>query len=192
MVALTSTSGIPTIVIWNHITNRKMSQLTQKTSWAIPTRECKLLGLGWSKESDTLRVVFPEEETVKTKRGILAKLAKIYDPLGLVSPLSLRAKLVYRATCEGKGAWDAALSDDLMQQWTHWENNLPAQVEVPRSLAVHRGPIKSIKLHSFGDASKSGVAACMYAVVDQASGTNQGLVTAKAWLQQRLGYPNRD
>ena len=39
--------------------------------------ECKLLGLGWSKESDTLRIVFPEEEMVKTKRGILAKLAKI-------------------------------------------------------------------------------------------------------------------
>ena len=152
--------------------------------------ECKLLGLGWSKESDTLRVVFPEEETVKTKRGILAKLAKIYDPLGFVSPLSLGAKLIYRATCEEKGAWDAALSDDLMQQWTHWENNLPAQVEVPRSLAVHKEPIESIKLHSFGDASKSGVAACVYAVVEQASGTNQSLVTAKARLpKQGLTIP---
>ena len=46
--------------------------------------ECKLLGLGWSKESDTLPVVFPEEETVKTKRGILAKLAKIYDDLMII------------------------------------------------------------------------------------------------------------
>ena len=127
---------------------------------------------------------------MKTKRGILAKLAKIYDPLGFVSPLSLRAKLIYRATCEEKGAWDAALSDDLMQQWTHWENNLPVQVEVPRSLAVHRESIESIKLHSFGDASKSGVAACVYAVVEQASGTNQGLVTAKARLpKQGLTIP---
>ena len=109
--------------------------------------ECKLLGLGWSKESDTLCIVFPEEETMKTKRGILAKLAKIYDPLGLVFPLSLKTTLIYPATCDGKGAWDAALSDDLMQQWTHWENNLPAQVKVPRSLAVHREPIgiKGIK-----------------------------------------------
>ena len=40
---------------------------------------------------------------------------------------------------------------------------------------------KALKLHSFGDASKSCVAAYVYAVVEQASGTNQGLVTARAW-----------
>lgn len=154
-------------MIWNQITKRKDDSTYAKCQLGNSDgEECKLLGLGWSKESDTSCVVFPEEETVKTKRGILARLAKIYDPLGFVSPLSLRAKLIYQATCEGKRAWDEALSEDLMQQWTLWENNLPAQVEFPRSLAVHREPIESIKLHSFGDTSKSGVAACVYAVVE--------------------------
>ena len=62
-----------------------MTQLTQKKQLGNSDGgECKLLGLGWSKESDTLPVVFPEEETVKTKRGILAKLAKIYDDLMII------------------------------------------------------------------------------------------------------------
>ncbi len=143
---------------------------------------CKLLGLEWSKDSDTLHVVLPTEETVKTKRGILAKLSRIYDPLGFISPMSLRGKLIYRSTCDAKRAWDAPMPDNLIEEWNRWENDLRADVEVPRSLTAHREPIESIKLHSFGDASKNGVAACAYAVIKQASGTNQGLVAARARL----------
>jgi len=38
-----------------------------------------LLGLQWNKESDTISVKFPSESTEPTKRGILSKVAKIYD-----------------------------------------------------------------------------------------------------------------
>ena len=47
----------------------------------------KLLGLGWDKAEDALSVSFPKENAELTKRGILGKLARIYDPLGFVSPL---------------------------------------------------------------------------------------------------------
>ena len=39
-----------------------------------------------------------------------------------------------------------------------------------------------IDLHSFGDASAKGVAACVYVTVQQPSGTNQGLVAARSRL----------
>ena len=48
-----------------------------------------LLGLGWDIEKDELKVKFPTEEVQPTKRGVLSKLAKVYDPLGLVSPVTL-------------------------------------------------------------------------------------------------------
>ncbi|CAB4019111.1 Hypothetical predicted protein, partial [Paramuricea clavata] len=51
--------------------------------------DSSLLGLVWNKEQDTVAVTMPTEKTVFTKRGVLAKLAKIYDPLGFVSPLTL-------------------------------------------------------------------------------------------------------
>jgi hypothetical protein len=53
-----------------------------------------MLGLKWNKVEDTLSINIPEDEHLVTRRGILGKLAKIYDPLGLVSPLTLEGKLV--------------------------------------------------------------------------------------------------
>jgi hypothetical protein len=141
-----------------------------------------LLGLKWNKDSDTLSVTFPQEEAVATKRGVLTKLAKIYDPLGIASPTTLSSKLLYRAACDSKKPWDDPIPYPLHRQWTDWENALPVNIEFPRSLAVHQESIDSIDLHSFGDASGSGLAACVYAVVRQPSGTNQGLVAARSRL----------
>ena len=42
----------------------------------------RILGLPWNKEQDTVSVEVPSEQARLTKRGILAKLAKIYDPPG--------------------------------------------------------------------------------------------------------------
>ena len=120
-----------------------------------------------------------------TKRGILAKLAKIYDPLGLVSPETLSGKLIYRAVCDTKKAWDAELPRDLAKTWIKWESGLPQSFEVPRSLALHREDIEHIELHSFGDACANGVAACVYGVIRQASGTNQGLIAARSRLSKQ-------
>ena len=54
-----------------------------------------------------------------------------------------------------------------------------------RPIAPFREPIQSIDLHTFGDASKQGVCAAVYAVVAQESGSTQGLVTAKSRLSKR-------
>ncbi|XP_022802398.1 uncharacterized protein LOC111339932 [Stylophora pistillata] len=64
--------------------------------------ECKLLGLKWDKGDDTLHVSFPSQPATLTKRGILANLANIYDPLGLVSPAMLKGKQISREASEMK------------------------------------------------------------------------------------------
>ena len=73
-----------------------------------------LLGLKWDKKADTIQVIFPPEESTPTKRGILGKVARIYDPLGLISPTTLQGKLLYREACEQKCKWD----DELIAQGT--------------------------------------------------------------------------
>ena len=60
--------------------------------------------------------------------------------------------------------------------------SLPKEMEVPRVLVLAREPIEAIALHAFGDASSQGVAATVYALVQQESGVRQGLVAAKARL----------
>ena len=150
----------------------------------------KLLGLEWDKSEDTLAITFPQENTKPTKRTILGKLAHIYDPLGLTSPTTLQGKLIYRDSYALKLAWDAPLPNELAARWTRWESSLPKNIVVKRALAPYQEPINEVELHAFGDASGCGVAAAVYAVVRQDSGTTQGLVAAKARLaKQRLTIP---
>ena len=52
--------------------------------------QCKLLGLPWNKREDTLSGAFPEEKAKPTKREVLGKLPRVYDPLGLVSPTTFQ------------------------------------------------------------------------------------------------------
>ena len=144
-----------------------------------------MLGLPWNKEQDSLSITVPPEKATLTKRGILAKLAKIYGPLGLVLPETLSGKLVYCTVCDTKGAWDAHLSCDLAKLWVKWESRLPERFAVPRSLVVHWEEIEQIDLHSFGDVCANGLAACVYAVIWQASGTNQGLIAARSRLSKQ-------
>ena len=67
----------------------------------------KLLEVPWDKVKDEIQVSFPISTAEPTKRGILGKVAKIYDPLGLASPVTLSGKMLFRDACDTKFAWDS-------------------------------------------------------------------------------------
>ena len=112
-------------------------------------------------------------------------MAKIYDPLGLVLPITLGGKFLYRDICDAKLAWDAKLPSNLIQIWVRWEEKLPSYVTVPQSLVAHQEDIQAIELHAFGDASGKGVAAAVYTVVVQEEGVDQVLVASRARLAKK-------
>ncbi len=105
-----------------------VEQTYAKSQLMVKPREMKFLGLKWNKHCDTLKISFPSENGPATKRGILRKLARIYDPLGLVSPLTLEGKLVYRDVCVAKLPWDADLSTAQLGKWQAWERSLPKEI----------------------------------------------------------------
>ena len=144
----------------------------------VKPREMKVLGLKWDKLRDILKISFPSEDVPATKRGILRKLARIYDPLGLVSPLTLVGKLIYRDVCDAKLPWDANPRSVQLEKWEVWERSLPKEIEVPRAIMKYQEPINEVELHSSGDASTKGFGAAVHAVVRQPSGTTQQLVAA--------------
>ena len=156
-----------------------------KEQLGTKTSESKLLGLPWDPNADTLSVSFPQQKEETTKRGVLSCLAKIYDPLGLVSPMTLCGKFILRDLCERKLPWDTLIPADLEKSWKKWRFDLPELVTVKRTIAPFREAINSIQLHAFGDASSKGVCAAVYAVVSQKSGTTQGLITSKSRLSKK-------
>ena len=104
--------------------------------------------------------------------------------------MTLCGKFIFRDMCERKLPWDAPLLADLNKRWHKWRCNLPDTVSVKRAMAPFKEPIKSIKLHAFGDASSQGVCATVYAVVDQESGATQCLITSTSRLsKQNLTIP---
>jgi len=49
-----------------------------------------------------LEVLVPEplDNQPSTKKGILSHLASINDPLGIISPTTVKGKQIYRDTCQ--------------------------------------------------------------------------------------------
>jgi len=52
----------------------------------------QVLGLNWESNEDTFRYDFSSIKFVFTKRGVLSVIARIFDPLGFLSPVVLFAK----------------------------------------------------------------------------------------------------
>ena len=147
--------------------------------------DTKLLGLPWDKSKDTLSVETPRKTPATTKRAALSELAKVYDPLGLISPVTLAAKQLYREMCESKIPWDGELPESIKKRWEKWQDEISTNITVPRTLAPIFHPITAVTLHSFGDASKVGVSAAVYAVVQQEDNRTQGLVCSKSRLAKK-------
>lgn len=139
----------------------------------------------WTKLQTQSASHFPKSEAKQTKWEVLSYLARVNDPLGIVSPLTLCGKFVFRDICDKKPPWDASLNEALARRWRKWLHNLPEYVPFPRPIVQYRETVNAIELHSFGVASSQGVCAAVYAVVQQDSGSTQGLITAKSRLSKR-------
>ena len=99
--------------------------------------EAKLLGILWNKYDDTyaIEVELKEVETV-TKRLALKTLARIYDPIGIISPMIVEGEHLYRQAVDEKKGWDKQVSERLKKKWNRWIRNLKT-VKVPISIAPY-------------------------------------------------------
>ena len=79
--------------------------------------QTSLLGLSWDKQADEISVVIPKMATSVTKRQLLRNLARIYDPLGLVSPVTVKGKHIYRKACKQKIPWDVKIPEPLSTEY---------------------------------------------------------------------------
>lgn len=108
-----------------------------------------------------------------TRRGILSIVSSIYDPLGFVSPLILKAKIILRDLCKKGLDWDDCIPPENQTRWQTWLEELPKLQEfsVERCLKPKNfGRIVSSQLHTFSDASQQGYGAASYLRVTNGDG----------------------
>ncbi|XP_058974711.1 uncharacterized protein LOC131800873 [Musca domestica] len=122
----------------------------------IQEDEClKTLGLQWNPTMDcfTFNMQIGEEEKI-TKRLALSSLAKIFDPLGWLTPVTITAKLFIQHLWKQQMEWDLPLEESLGVEWRKFKQNLHAlkNVKIPRWYQIR--PSSTVQLHGFADASE--------------------------------------
>lgn len=115
----------------------------------------KILGVGWNAVADSLSVdltkIQPPAGKV-TRRILLAEMGKAFDPLGLLSPWTLRPKLILQQAWLLGGEWDTPLPPSLAQPFLTWVAEARDEgPDFPR--CVHASADST--LHVFCDASST-------------------------------------
>ncbi|MDD9341209.1 MAG: A17 family peptidase, partial [Providencia heimbachae] len=133
----------------------------------------KALGLLWNPFRDTFQFSAPNSlQSPYTKRSILSSIAKIFDPLGLLAPVVLKAKLIIQELWKNKLDWDDTLPLDIQNRWKSFLNQfqLLTTITVPRCL-FSTANISSIQYHGFADASMLAYGACIFVRVTYTDGS---------------------
>ncbi|XP_012136802.2 uncharacterized protein LOC105662014 [Megachile rotundata] len=143
----------------------------------------KTLGVVWNSSQDTISYeVKPQlAKTNITKRFISSEIAKIYDPLGLLGPVIILAKVLLQKLWTIRVDWDESLSMDIYTEWVTFYKQLPLlNNTVFNRYIIIASPI-SIELHGFCDASEKTYGACIYVRSTNATGQVQvDLLIAKS------------
>ncbi|XP_022206389.2 uncharacterized protein LOC111063008 [Nilaparvata lugens] len=125
----------------------------------------KTLGLIWNPNKDIFQFSFNNQQHHHnlTKRTILSAIGQIFDPLGLIGPVIVLAKLLMQKLWICKIGWDDTLPDEITKEWMAYKNGLHllAKLEIPRCV-ISSSPETKYEIHGFSDASEVAYGACVY------------------------------
>lgn len=141
----------------------------------------KVLGLHWNPTSDSFFFAIDSNSRSCTKRAILSEIARIFDPLGLLSPLTLFAKHLIQILWTQGLSWDDTPPADICSRWLQYKSELPYLLELQLPRRILTDSFDTCDLHGFCDASTIGYSAVVYFRIVQADGSvNVFFVCAKS------------
>lgn len=140
----------------------------------------KALGMSWKPKNDTFcfRFELPVIE-VATKRSVLSVVAKIYDVLGLLSPIVISCKILIQEIWKQKLDWDTPLNEKLSNRWHQIESSFPHinTLEIQRFVGTST---QTFDIHGFADASQLAYGCCFYIRVTHKEEFKTTLLIAKS------------
>lgn len=157
----------------------------------LPTQ--RTLGVVWDIESDEINFQVSKEMKPYTRRGVLSMINSLFDPLGFVSPVTLRGKVLLREMMQPSSStnWDDPLPESLREQWENWVESLHylKDIKIPRmygrfSLVRASG----VQVHVFCDASKDAIAAVAYIKTMNEDSSDIGFLLGKAKVAPSHGH----
>lgn len=132
----------------------------------------KTLGLLWNPVEDNFFFsVKPLDKDHWTKQQVLSEIAKLFDPLGLLGPIVVLAKIIMQDLWRSGIGWNDELPPELMAQWKKLRNEFSeiADIQVPRRVTTDEAV--TWEIHGFADASSKAYGCCIYLRCVQQNGT---------------------
>ena len=150
----------------------------QHHSLAAPDQastKTQVLGVTWDTANDRLLFDISDisrlmRESCSTKRNVISLATRFYDPLEVISPITVRFKQLFQRLCEGSLDWDEPLKGELLAEWESLTSDLQqfTPLQIPRCyLPMSDGrSTYSFSLRGYCDASKGAYAAVVYIQVE--------------------------
>ncbi|XP_060665603.1 uncharacterized protein LOC132797862 [Drosophila nasuta] len=124
----------------------------------------KTLGITWTPTTDHLcgKTEIATKANI-SRRDVVSEIFRIFDPLGLFSPVVMKAKIfMQHLTKEGYGYKDD-LPAHLQEEWKRYREELKVlnTIKVPRHVYSGKTPVTA-EIHTFVDASEKAYGAAVY------------------------------
>lgn len=130
----------------------------------------KVLGLQWNPAQDTFSYQCNIRHDQCTKRHVLSELARIFDPLGFITPLTFAFKCIIQKIWTLGLDWDDPVPDCIAKDWSRCRSNLSSLANLNLARFVPTAKSKRVEIHGFCDASELGYAAAVYFRVEDDDG----------------------
>ena len=162
----------------------------------LPEMSSNALGMSWSLPQDAFCFKYNSKSSSQmnpqiTKRSVLSKVSQLYDPLGLLSPITLKGKVMFQELVKVGINWDTPVSPEFQQGWHQWIDSLKNGLEL---LKFNRCLVPGLfasavsELHTFSDGSNSGYSCvCYIRSTAPNNSIHVALVAAKSRLTPKKG-----
>ena len=151
---------------------------TPRTLWEKDDlSECvKVWGVKWKPAEDVLVCDIGDLYKVAvtmhpTKRNVIGLSARVYDPVGILSPWTVCFKLLFQDICAARLDWDDQLEGELLLKWRMLLSRMqePLLLHIPRCYFHDVEEPYPCELIGFCDASQRAYAAVVFMKVGSAS-----------------------
>lgn len=142
-----------------------------------------ILGLKWLIKEDKFTFVVKSKELQGeiTKRKIVSYVAQLYDPIGYISPVTVRGRILIQHLWRSKIGWDDKPSSELEKSWIDFWNEIIylEQFTIDRWIGTGNG--SKVHIHGFSDSGEPALGAVIYIRVEHANGKiTSKLLTSKS------------
>ncbi|XP_011705735.1 PREDICTED: uncharacterized protein LOC105460935 [Wasmannia auropunctata] len=127
-----------------------------------------MLGVRWAPKVDAFSFVLDPPVQARITKRIFSGVARIFDPLGWLSPVTIGAKIMLQELWLLGADWDQEVAPDIRVRWERFCEELSAisAISIPRWLGWSAAS-ERVEIHGFCNASKRAYAAVAYLRVVQ-------------------------